>query len=119
MTVTLYHGLILSALLALPLCFSTSLYYVFPFFFFSPSLSLSIHSPFNSKTIFSHLIHALIHTDFTVNAWHRFEPLPRSQVLICLGGALVVTSNPGGVTDTVLTANLTFGNLIFILFSFH
>src|SRR5437867_7132088 len=44
---------------------------------------------------FPTIIHSLIHTDLMVNGWHRFEPLPGSHVPICLGGALIVTCNPG------------------------
>src|SRR5437867_12618454 len=72
----------------------------------------------NIKPTFSPtLIHSLIHTDLTVNGWHRFEPLPRSHVPICLGGALIATCNLGRRHRTILTANLTFENLIFISFS--
>ena len=51
------------------------------------------HSTQNSS--FPILIHSLIHIDLTGNGGHRFEPLPRSHVPICLGGALIATCNPG------------------------
>src|SRR2546425_680469 len=44
---------------------------------------------------FPTLIHLAIHTDLMVNDWHRFEPLPRSHVPICLDGALIATCNLG------------------------
>src|SRR3989442_5313819 len=87
---------------------------------------LALHAKFFISSFIHHstqnpplliLIHSLIHTDLMVNGWHHFEPLPRSHVPICLGGALIATCNLGRRHRTVLTANLTFGNLIFISFS--
>src|SRR5206468_3336389 len=79
------------------------------------SISSFIHHSTQNPP-FPTLIHSLIHTDLTVIDWHRFEPLPEFHVSICLGGAMIVSCNPGGVTGAVLTVNLTFGNLIFISF---
>src|SRR3989441_6826736 len=76
------------------------------------TLHLFIHSPLISKPTFPTLVHSLIHIDLMVNGWHRFEPLPISHVPIRLGGALIATCDTGGVTEVVLTENLTFGKLI-------
>ena len=59
-------------------------------------LNLFIHSPLNSKPTFPTLIHSLIHTDFTVNDWHRFEPRPYLPWW-CIDRPVIL----GGVTGTV------------------
>src|SRR3989441_4719369 len=58
------------------------------------SISLFIHHS-NQTPPFSTVIHFLIHPDLMANGWHRVEPLPRSHVPICLGGALIATFNLG------------------------
>ena len=56
----------------------------------SPFIHHSTQNPF-----FLILIRSLIHTDLTVNCWHRFEPFLGSHVPLCLDGALIVTCNRG------------------------
>src|SRR5437867_1875099 len=65
------------------------------YLFIYATLHLFIHSPLNSKPTFPTLVHSLIHIDFMVNDWQRFEPLPIFHVPICLGSALIATCSTG------------------------
>src|SRR5437899_6186476 len=90
----------------------------------SPSLhSTFIHHSTQNPPLLT-LIHSLIHTDLMINGWHRFEPLPRFHVPICLGGTLIATCSIGrrlrhGLDREPGVWKLHFYFISFISFSLH